>query len=69
MLRDATGDQLRFHAHSVVHIVEWDEMMSPLKIVSIGRLGVVVKKSAVLATVNPNTNKVQYLTLDWQGVT
>jgi len=64
-----TGDQLRYHAHSLVHVVSWDQAFSPLTVVGAGRLGVVVKKSAVFATRNPHTNTIQYITFDWQGVT
>jgi len=63
------GDPLLFHAHFIVIVVEPCEIISPLDIVSYGRLGVSVKKMSVLASVDPHDSKVYYFPIDWQGVT
>jgi len=33
------GDPHRFHSHHVVIVVPWEEVLSPLEVVSLGRLG------------------------------
>eukprot|EP01118_Nematostelium_gracile_P003120 TRINITY_DN13555_c0_g1_i1.p1 TRINITY_DN13555_c0_g1~~TRINITY_DN13555_c0_g1_i1.p1 ORF type:complete len:261 (+),score=44.81 TRINITY_DN13555_c0_g1_i1:59-841(+) len=62
------GDTLQYHAHFVVIIKGFEEELSPLDIISYGRLGVTVKKTPILASVSED-NRVVYLSLDWQGVT
>jgi len=62
------GDPLRFHAQFVVSVVAPDHPISPLDIVAFSRLGVSVKKSSVLAVAHED-GKVEYMTIDWQGVT
>jgi tRNA-splicing endonuclease subunit Sen34 len=65
-----SGDPLQFHAHYVVIVKPNNEELSPLDIISYGRLGVTVKKTPVLASVVDETSpRVSYLSIDWQGVT
>lgn len=73
------GDPLQYHAHYVIIAKQYDAVVFPLDIISYGRLGVTVKKTAVLATVqtsstsdtnsNQTPNKILYFSIDWQGVT
>lgn len=60
------GDPHRFHSHFVAIIVPFEQLLSPLDIVSFGRLGTVVKKAPLLCSVN-NTGTVTYLSLEWNG--
>lgn len=46
-----------FHAAFVVILRDHDQNLSPLDIVSFGRLGVSVKKSALLASLQPKNGK------------
>ena len=62
-------DPERFHAQFVVNIKPWGQEFYPTNIISFGRLGVSVKKAPVLASVNPETNEVEFITITWQGVT
>jgi len=62
------GDPLRFHAHFVVVIVDYKELLPMHEIISIGRLAVTVKKSPLLASLNADNMPI-YFTIDWQGVT
>lgn len=62
------GDTLQYHANFVVIVKGYEEELSPLDIISYGRLGVTVKKTPILASVT-NEKTVVYLSLDWQGVT
>jgi tRNA splicing endonuclease len=63
-----SADPLRWHAHFVVVVLEWNTPLHALDFVSIGRLGNTVKKSPLLASVSPAGDPVYY-TIDWQGVT
>jgi len=67
------GDPLQFHAHYVIIVKFPHEEITPLDLISYGRLGVTVKKTPVLASIfgsdqigNPI---VSYYSIDWQGVT
>jgi tRNA-intron lyase len=78
------GDPMQYHAQYVVIVCPWKELLSPLDIVSYGRLGVTVKKTPVLASVRSFENQtderyatesnqlstdIRYFSIDWQGVT
>jgi tRNA-splicing endonuclease subunit Sen34 len=63
------GDPLQFHAEMIVAVRPYREEVSPLALVSLARLAVGVKKSAVLASVHPNTQTVLLLELTWRGTT
>ena len=52
----------------MVVVLEWDVPLHARELVSIGRLGNTVKKSPLLASVDPDGRPV-YFTIDWQGVT
>ena len=62
------GDPIQYHAHCVIIVLPYTKFISPLDVISYGRLAVTVKKSPVLASVHPDTEEVLYLCLDWQGV-
>lgn len=49
-------------------VVPFEQRITPLDIISYGRLAVTVKKSPVLVTID-NSDIVRYTTIDWQGVT
>lgn len=57
------GDPICFHAIFVVKCVESDRTFSPTELVAFGRLGVSVKKRAVLASLKDG--RVNYLTINW----
>eukprot|EP00048_Salpingoeca_helianthica_P003022 m.63008 g.63008 ORF g.63008 m.63008 type:complete len:337 (+) comp12444_c0_seq3:3-1013(+) len=60
------GDPHRFHSHYVAVIVPWSHMLSPLQLITLGRLGTVVKKSPLLCSVD-ETGHVRTLSLEWTG--
>lgn len=59
------GDPFRYHAHYKVHIVDWENTMEPLELVSIGRVGNIVRKTALLASVDPSTDEVRFISINW----
>ena len=63
------NDPILFHAEFIIRVQEWDNTIAPLDIISFGRIGVGTKKKCVLASINPKTEKIQYITLTWRGVT
>ncbi len=66
-----SGDPLQYHAHYVIIVKFSEEELTPLDVISYGRLGVTVKKTPVLASVFYKDAKptVLYFSVDWQGVT
>jgi tRNA-splicing endonuclease subunit Sen34 len=60
------GDPLRFHSHFIVKILPWEERLTGLDLVSVGRLGSTVKKTSVLASVDLS-GKVIYTSVQWSG--
>lgn len=64
-----TGDPLRFHALLVIAVVTPDQYISPLDLVALARLGVGVKKSCVLAITMDSETSIDYITVDWLGIT
>eukprot|EP00053_Salpingoeca_punica_P010264 m.92428 g.92428 ORF g.92428 m.92428 type:complete len:263 (-) comp15331_c0_seq4:151-939(-) len=60
------GDPNRFHSHFVVTVQPYARPLSPMDIISYGRIGTVVKKASLLASVGPE-GKVRYITLNWTG--
>ena len=61
------GDPFAVHGAFVVVLKEADEPISPLEIVALGRLGVTVKKTPVIATVDAD-GEVKYMSLAWEGL-
>lgn len=57
------GDPICFHAIFIVKCVDSDRTISPTELVAFGRLGVSVKKRAVLASLQDG--RVNYLTINW----
>jgi len=68
-----SGDPLQYHAHYVIIVKYCFEELTPLDVISYGRLGVTVKKTPVLASVFKSNSSeksiVSYFSIDWQGVT
>eukprot|EP00052_Salpingoeca_macrocollata_P009449 m.74556 g.74556 ORF g.74556 m.74556 type:complete len:381 (-) comp17110_c0_seq1:75-1217(-) len=60
------GDPQRYHSHFIVIVMPYDRNMTALDVVSYGRLGTVVKKAPLIATVDKQ-DKVEYLSLEWTG--
>lgn len=60
------GDPLLVHASYVLTVVLWKSPIAMLDVVGQGRLAVSVKKSTVIASVDPNTDRVTYVVVDWQ---
>ena len=61
------GDPTRFHSFFIVVTIPWGEKVSPFDIISIGRLGATVRKTAVLSSVNED-GEVVYTSLKWSGI-
>ncbi|XP_030751938.1 tRNA-splicing endonuclease subunit Sen34 isoform X1 [Sitophilus oryzae] len=57
------GDPIAYHAIFIVKCVDGIANISPIELIAFGRLGVAVKKRAVLATFTEG--KVAYLTINW----
>ncbi|XP_060522379.1 tRNA-splicing endonuclease subunit Sen34 [Cylas formicarius] len=57
------GDPLVYHAVFIVRCIEREKLLTPANLVGFGRLGVSVKKRAVLASISEN--QVRYLTINW----
>ena len=62
------GDPFRFHSYFVVSVIPWNKKLSPLELITIGRLGSSTKKTSVLASVNCR-GKIIYTSLQWPGFT
>lgn len=60
------GDPLTFHAKFIVYILDWEETIRPITLVSIGRLANNVKKDVLLVSVNVD-NKIHYITVKWKA--
>lgn len=61
------GDPARFHSFFIIVIIPWGKRITPYDIISIGRLGATVKKTAVLCSVNED-DEVIYTSLRWSGM-
>lgn len=57
------GDPIAYHAIFIVKCVEQGEEFSPAHLIALGRLGVAVKKKAVLGSLEGD--KVSYITINW----
>ncbi|CAG8525711.1 638_t:CDS:2, partial [Scutellospora calospora] len=51
------GDPLRYHSHFIASIIDMDKSISPMDIITFGRLGTAVKKSYMLCSWNSNKNE------------
>ena len=62
------GDPIRYHSFFIVIIVPWGKKITPFEIISAGRLGASVKKTALLCSVNDETSQVIYTSVKWSGI-
>lgn len=53
------------HAPFLVHVVPHITKISPLQVVSIGRLSHSVRKKLIIATTNPSTKELNYYMFSW----
>ena len=61
------GDPSRYHSFYIVVCLEDDEELSPLDIVTMGRLGANVRKTVLLASLD-DKDDVRYTSLQWTGL-
>ena len=61
------GDPMRYHSFYIVIIIPWGKKVMPFDIISAGRLGSTVKKTALLCSVS-DTNEVVYTSVKWSGI-
>lgn len=61
------GDPMRYHSFYIVIIIPWGKKVTPFDIISAGRLGSTVKKTALLCSVS-DTNEVVYTSVKWSGI-
>ncbi|CAG8534597.1 10070_t:CDS:2 [Acaulospora colombiana] len=62
-----SDDPLRQHSHFIATILDMNRVISPLDIVTFGRLGTAVKKSYMLCSWDQNLNKPTYVCVEWAG--
>lgn len=60
------GDPMYFHASHIVHVIESGNI-SPVTMMSCGRLAVHVKKQCVFAVLDVEKNEICYLNMSWEG--
>lgn len=53
------------HAPYLVHVMPLNETIDPIEIVRAGRLSHSVRKSFIIAAVNPQQNKIKYVMFKW----
>ena len=61
------GDPMRYHSFYIVIIIPWGKKVTPFEIISAGRLGATVKKTALLCSVS-DTSEVVYTSVKWSGI-
>ena len=62
------GDPIRYHSFFIVIIIPWGKKITPFEIISAGRLGASVKKTALLCSVSDETGQVIYTSVKWSGI-
>ncbi|XP_078349971.1 tRNA-splicing endonuclease subunit Sen34-like [Oculina patagonica] len=62
------GDPMRYHSFYIVIIIPWKKKITPFEIISAGRLGATVKKTALLCSVSDGTGEVVYTSVKWSGI-
>ena len=62
------GNPMRYHSFYIVIIVPWGERITPFEIISAGRLGASVKKTALLCSLNDDTDQIVYTSVKWSGI-
>lgn len=61
-----SGDSLRYHSHFTLTVLTTPTTsIMPLDLVAYGRLATAVKKAHLLASWDEETDKVEYLSLEW----
>ncbi len=60
------GDPLYFHASHIVHVVESGNI-SPVTLMSCGRLAVNVNKQCLFAVADVDAGEICYLNMSWEG--
>ena len=61
------GDPARFHSFFIIVTVPWGKKVPPCELISMGRLGATVKKTALLCSVNED-DEIVYTSLKWSGI-
>ena len=61
------GDPMRYHSFYIVIIIPWGKKVTPFEIISAGRLGATVKKTALLCSVS-DSDEVVYTSVKWSGI-
>ncbi|CAI2175302.1 16768_t:CDS:2 [Funneliformis geosporum] len=61
------GDPLRYHSHFIATVLDVDRIISPMDIITFGRLGTAVKKSYILCSWDQHQDKAVYHSLEWSG--
>ncbi|XP_074612637.1 tRNA-splicing endonuclease subunit Sen34-like [Acropora palmata] len=62
------GDPMKYHSFYIVIIIPWGRKIRPFDIISAGRLGASVKKTALLCSVEQDTNTIVYVSVKWSGI-
>jgi len=61
------GDPVKYHSFYIVIIIPWGKKVVPFDIISAGRLGATVKKTALLCSVS-DLDEVVYTSVKWSGI-
>lgn len=61
------GDPLKYHSHFIATVFDINKIISPMDIITFGRLGTTVKKSYMLCSWNQQEDKAIYFCLEWSG--
>ncbi|CAG8830683.1 1137_t:CDS:2, partial [Gigaspora rosea] len=61
------GDPLRYHSHFIATIIDMNKEISPMDIITFGRMGTAVKKSYMLCSWDMNEDKAVYVCIEWAG--
>ncbi|KAF0479757.1 tRNA-intron endonuclease catalytic domain-like protein [Gigaspora margarita] len=61
------GDPLRYHSHFIATIIDMNKELSPMDIITFGRMGTAVKKSYMLCSWDTNEDKAVYVCIEWAG--
>lgn len=62
------GDPMKYHSFYIVIVIPWGRKIRPFDIISAGRLGASVKKTALLCSVEQDTNTIVYVSVKWSGI-
>lgn len=62
------GNPMRYHSFFIVIIIPWGKKITPFEMISAGRLGATVKKTALLCSLSDDTDEVVYTSIKWSGI-